>query len=125
MSFLRFFDLTYWQLRSALGYPIPSAIEARWPHQMSSVGNPHKCGMCEARQKYPGLHAAYAIQRGKELPDDQRQDLEHRVRLAVKEYGPPLHMVNADTIALILSEEGVENYGYLAVKIAEALEQTP
>ena len=52
---VREYDLTYWQLLSALGYPIPSRIEERWPRDMNT-GNPYKCGICEARKAYPELH---------------------------------------------------------------------
>jgi hypothetical protein len=50
----REFDLDYWQMRSALGYPIPSRIEARWPHSMN-MGNHYRCGMCDARKQNPHL----------------------------------------------------------------------
>ena len=61
-SILREFDLTYWQMRCALGYPIPSRIEARWPHGMN-MGNPFKCGLCDARRKFPDLHLEHDAER--------------------------------------------------------------
>lgn len=33
MSWLRYFDLEYWQMREALGYSIPSWVDRRWPRQ--------------------------------------------------------------------------------------------
>ncbi len=30
---LRVFDLEYWQMREALGYPIPAWVDRRWPRQ--------------------------------------------------------------------------------------------
>lgn len=29
----RYFDLEYWQMREALGFPIPSWVDRRWPRQ--------------------------------------------------------------------------------------------
>lgn len=71
-SILREFDLTYWQMRSVLGFPIPSRIEARWPHGMN-MGNPFKCGFCDARRKFPDLHLKIDAERrgGMYVPPEQ------------------------------------------------------
>jgi len=60
MKWLREFDLEYWQMREALGYPIPDRIDRRFPRKLAgNCGiNPHKCGVCEARKRFPELHAA-------------------------------------------------------------------
>ena len=34
MSWLRYFDLEHWQMREALGYPIPSWVDRRWPRRL-------------------------------------------------------------------------------------------
>lgn len=54
----REFDLSYWQMRSALGYSIPGRIEERWPHQMNA-GNPYQCGFCASRRNYPWLDCTH------------------------------------------------------------------
>ena len=34
MNFLRYFDLEHWQMREALGYPIPAWVDRRWPRRL-------------------------------------------------------------------------------------------
>jgi len=60
MQWLRYFDLEYWQMREALGYPIPNWVDRRWPRQLQGNGGspPVKCGICEARRLHPDLHGA-------------------------------------------------------------------
>ena len=55
---LRRLELENWQMREALGYPIPNAVDRRFPRQLAgNCGvNPFKCGKCGAREKYPHLH---------------------------------------------------------------------
>lgn len=31
---IRRYDLEYWQMREALGYPIPAWVDRRWPRQL-------------------------------------------------------------------------------------------
>lgn len=31
---LRRYDLEYWQMREALGFPIPNWVDRRWPRQL-------------------------------------------------------------------------------------------
>ncbi len=79
----REFDLAYWQLRSALGYSIPSRIEARWPHGMNA-GNPYGCGKCGARRKFPGLHVANDITHYRQaLFGTELEDFERRLNIAL------------------------------------------
>lgn len=60
MNLLREFDLEYWQMREALGFPIPDRIDRRWPRKLSGNGgvNPFECGKCNARKRYPGVNIA-------------------------------------------------------------------
>lgn len=84
-NLLREFDLEYWQMRAALGHPIPVRIEARWPHGMN-MGNPYKCGVCAARRRFPGLHVSQDIRLFRErLTGVERDDFEHRVGKALVE----------------------------------------
>lgn len=56
-EFLRWFDRDYWQMREALGYPMPYWVQRRWPRQFQDGGsNPYQCGICAARRRYPELH---------------------------------------------------------------------
>ena len=34
MNFFRYFDLEHWQMREALGYPIPNWVDRRWPRRL-------------------------------------------------------------------------------------------
>ena len=56
----REFDLAYWQMREALGYPIPDRIDRRFPRKLAgNCGlNPFMCGKCEARRRYPEANGA-------------------------------------------------------------------
>lgn len=57
MAIVRYFDREYWQMREALAYPMPYWVQRRWPRQFQDGGtNPHVCGICEARRRYPELH---------------------------------------------------------------------
>jgi hypothetical protein len=81
----RAFDHDYWQMRSALGYPIPHWADKRF-RLTSGPMNPHQCGMCEARKRYPGLHVASDIRWFRDhLMGADRQDFEHRIGLALHE----------------------------------------
>lgn len=56
-ALVRYFDRDYWQMREALGYPMPYWVQTRWPGQFQDGGtNPHVCGICESRRRYPELH---------------------------------------------------------------------
>lgn len=33
MKWIRYFDLEYWQMREALGFPIPAWVDRRWPRK--------------------------------------------------------------------------------------------
>lgn len=82
-NLLREFDLTYWQLKSALAYSIPSRIEARWPHGMNA-GNPYQCGICAARRGFPGLHVANDITHYRRtLFGTELEDFERRLNVAL------------------------------------------
>ena len=56
--FMRKPELEYWQMREALGYPVPSWADKKWPRQFGGNGgvNPYVCGFCEARRRNPDLH---------------------------------------------------------------------
>lgn len=97
MKWLRQFDLEYWQMREALGYPIPNWVDRRWPRKFQGNAgvNPHKCGMCDARQKYPHLHGMKASADG--------------VAVILED-------------ALRVENGRIEGVGYAAVKIATAVE---
>lgn len=58
-NLLRRFDLEYWQMREALGYPIPNWVDRKWPRKLSGNAgdNPFRCGPCQARQRYPELYS--------------------------------------------------------------------
>lgn len=58
MKWLRYFDLEYWRLREALGYPVPSWVDKRWPRSFAGNGgiNPFECGACGSRRLYPHLY---------------------------------------------------------------------
>lgn len=90
---LREFDLTYWQMLSALGFPIPSRIEARWPREMNT-GNPYKCGICDAKRKYPEAHVSDRMVQAAydELHDDFT--------------GIPLPMLRRAIVAALMFKEG-------------------
>ena len=61
-AIVRFFDRDYWQMREALGYPMPYWVQRRWPRQFQDGGtNPYVCGMCEARRRYPELHGVKVV----------------------------------------------------------------
>lgn len=57
MKWLRYFDNEYWQMREALGYPIPSRIAKRWAFGDGSK-NPFFCGFCENRRLNPELRGS-------------------------------------------------------------------
>ncbi len=58
----RYFDRDYWQMREALGYPMPYWVQRRWPRQFQDGGkNPYFCGTCEARKRYPELHGVKKV----------------------------------------------------------------
>ncbi len=84
----REFDLVYWQMREALGYPIPDRIDRRFPRKLSGNDghNPFACGKCEARRRFPGVNLAHDIlELHDHLPPDQWIDVERRIRLAFHE----------------------------------------
>jgi hypothetical protein len=58
IEMLRACDLAMWQMKEALGLPIPNAVGERYPRRFAgNCGeNPFKCGSCEARRLYPDLH---------------------------------------------------------------------
>ena len=73
-NFFREFDLQYWQMREALGYPIPDRIDRRFKRKLCGNGgnNPFKCGICEARRLYPALNISSDVERASQAmsPDD-------------------------------------------------------
>ena len=91
MNLIREFDLTYWQMREALGYSIPDRIDRRWPRKFVGNGgqNPFQCGICAARKSDPGLHTSCDIRWAREhLTGHQLEDFEHRVGLALADTAP-------------------------------------
>lgn len=58
IAMLKACDLAMWQMKEALGYPIPNAVDVKYPRSLAGNcgDNPFKCGSCEARAKYPDLH---------------------------------------------------------------------
>lgn len=83
----RAFDREYWQMRTALGYGGPTWADRRFKLTFGQA-NPFKCGKCEARERFPGLHVAYDLCRFNEnLKGVDREDFEHRVGLALAETG--------------------------------------
>jgi hypothetical protein len=77
---LRRFDLEHWQMREALGHPIPNWVDRKWPRQFDgNLGrNPHRCGTCDARRRYPAVASAPAPEgahlRCDAAPSDQAGD---------------------------------------------------
>ena len=56
-SRLKKLELENWQMREALGYPMPSYLADKYPGQFANGGsNPFKCGVCDARRKHPDFH---------------------------------------------------------------------
>jgi hypothetical protein len=54
MKWLRYFDLEYWQMQEALGYPIPNWVDRRWPRRLQGNAgtNPFwKIGATVAKQR--------------------------------------------------------------------------
>lgn len=92
-NFIRAVDLHYWQMREALGYPIPDWVDLRWPRKFAGNGghNPFRCGKCDARRKFPGVNLAHdVLSLHDHLPPDDWADVDRRVRLAFAEIGAPL-----------------------------------
>lgn len=86
-NLLREFDLQYWQMRAALGYPTPHRIEARWPKGMNA-GNPYKCGKCQAHRTHPGVNiAADILWAHDNCEPHDFEDVIRRARLAFEEVG--------------------------------------
>ena len=58
IAMLKACDLAMWQMKEALGYPIPSAVDRKYPRSLGGNGgaNPFRCGICGAREHYPDLH---------------------------------------------------------------------
>lgn len=84
----REFDLDYWRMREALGFPIPDRIDRRFRKKLAGNGghNPFKCGVCDARRKFPGLHISEDIRSlRRRLTGPDREDFEHRLALALRE----------------------------------------
>lgn len=48
MQWLRYFDLEYWQMREALGYPIPAWVDRRWPRQLQGNAGRNPFWPCPA-----------------------------------------------------------------------------
>ena len=65
IEMLKACDLAMWQMKEALGYPIPSAVDVLYPRQLAgnAGSNPFKCGTCDARTKYPDLHLKHDAER--------------------------------------------------------------
>lgn len=61
-STIRRLTIENWQLRAALGYPIPSRLER------DVEPNPFKCGMCDARYRNPQLFADEAWSKMAPMP---------------------------------------------------------
>jgi len=81
----RAFDRDYWEMRAALGYSIPHWVDKRF---RLTAGPPSKfrCGLCEARKRFPGLHVASDIRHFRDsLMGSDREDFEHRIGLALYE----------------------------------------
>lgn len=51
-----------WQLRAALGYSIPAALER------AVEPNPYRCGICESRRLYPHLQGSRDPEGWRTLP---------------------------------------------------------
>lgn len=58
-------DLAMWQMKESLGYPIPYAVDERYPRKLAGCAgdNPFKCGKCGAREAYPDLHLKHDAER--------------------------------------------------------------
>jgi hypothetical protein len=87
-SFLREFDLAYWQMREALGYPIPNRIDQRFPKKLSGNGghNPFQCGPCAARKLYPATNLSCdVLANRRRLTGDERREFEERITEALIE----------------------------------------
>lgn len=82
----RRFDLEYWQMREALGYPIPDWVDRRWPRKLNgNLGrSPYACGPCSARKLYPATNIScdIAAVRGR-LKGDDRKEFEERIIEAI------------------------------------------
>lgn len=66
LRLIRRYDVERWQMLEALGHPIPAWVDRRWPGALEGNGgrNPHRCGTCEARKRWPQLfeaHEAYKV----------------------------------------------------------------
>lgn len=84
----REYDLTYWQMRSALGYSIPSRIEERWPTEMNA-GNSFKCGMCDARRQFPATNVSGDLRHyARHLSGSELEEFKRRVMLVINEVWP-------------------------------------
>lgn len=82
----REFDLSYWQMREALGFPIPDRIDRRFPRKLYGNGghNPFKCGLCEARRRYPATNVSYDVKLQRQLlRGDDRREFEERITEAL------------------------------------------
>lgn len=58
IEMLKACDLAMWQMKEALGYPIPNAVDTKYPRALAGNcgNNPFKCGVCDGRAKYPDAH---------------------------------------------------------------------
>lgn len=65
IEMLKACDLAMWQMKEALGYPIPSEVDERYPRQLAGNAgqNPFRCGTCDARKQYPDLHLKHDAER--------------------------------------------------------------
>ena len=52
IEMLKACDLAMWQMKEALGLPIPNAVDVKYPRQLAGNcgDNPFKCGKCDARE---------------------------------------------------------------------------
>lgn len=82
----REFDLAYWQMREALGFPIPNRIDRRFKRKLGGNGgrNPFKCGSCEARRLYPATNVSHDVMTfRRSLSGDDRREFEERITEAL------------------------------------------
>lgn len=87
-SIWREFDLAYWQMREALGYPIPNRIDRRFPKKLGGNGghNPFQCGLCAARKLYPATNLSCdVLATRRRLTGDDRREFEERITEALIE----------------------------------------
>ena len=92
MNLLREFDLTYWRMMEALGYPIPDRIDRRFPRKL--VGNcgvnPFECGKCRARKLFPTTNFTAELRHLRDtLPPQEWQELSDHLKKHV--FDEPSH----------------------------------